>query len=165
MSFTNEEDLKRQILSGLKVAVESTVDEIHERNEDFIDNVVYDSYDPSWYDRTWDFKNAWDTTIGSAGSYVEGKFYYNSNGMTVGPQETGQHVSVVTGEPVAGYMPEIIYQGKMGAIYRPTKRDAWKALDKFLTNTQMRSMFESGLNKSGLPWKKSRGAIKVQKWV
>lgn len=165
MSFTSEEELKKEILSGLKIAVESTIEEIHEQNENFIEEVVYNSYNPSWYDRTGDFGNSWDTTIGNAANYIEGKFYYNSNEMEVGPQETGQHVSVVTGQPVAGYMPEIIYQGKMGVIQRPTKRNAWKALDKFLTNTMIRSIFESGLRKSGMPWKRNRGSIKVQKWV
>lgn len=164
MSFTSEEELKTQIISGLKIAVNSTVNEIHEQNENFIDEVVYDSYNPSWYNRTGNFRNAWDTTVGTAGSYVEGKFYYNSNEMVVGTEEDGVHVSVVDGSPQTQNMPWIIYQGGMGCIQRPTGRNAWKALDSFLTNSMMRSIFESGLNKSGLPWKRSRGAIKVQKW-
>lgn len=164
MSFTSEEELKKAILPGLKIAVESTIEEIHDENEHFIEDVVYDSYNPSWYDRTGNFGNAWDTTVGSAGNYIEGKFYYNSNEMMVGTTEDGIHVSVVTGEPVVGYMPELIYQSRMGCIQRPTKRDAWKALDHFLSNSMMRSIFESGLRKSGLPWKRNRGAIKVQKW-
>ena len=164
MSFTSEEELKSKIMSGLTIAVKSTVDEIHEQNENFIDEVVYDSYNPTWYNRTGNFGNAWDTTIGSAGNYVEGKFYYNPNEMMVGSPEDGVHVSVISGAPQTQNMPDIIYQGGMGCIQRPTKRDAWKALDTFLTNTMIRSIFEAGLNKSGLPWKRNRGGIKVQKW-
>lgn len=163
MSFTTESELRSAIKKGLTTAVQTTVDEIHEQNEHFIDEVVYDVYSPSWYDRTGDFGNSWATKVGSAGSFVEGEFYFKPN-MNVSSQEEGQHVSVVDGSVVVNAMPEIIYQGGMGCIYRPTKRNAWKALDGFLSKSMMRSIFEMGLSRSGMPWKRSSGGISVTKW-
>ena len=77
--------------------------------------------------------------------------------------EDGVHASVVTGASVASVMPEVIYQWGQGCVPRPTGRDAWAALDGYLTNSTMRSIFESGLNASGLPWKRSTGGITVTK--
>ena len=164
MSFTSESELKSKIINGLTIAVESTVKEIHENNEQIIEDVVYGAYSPSWYARTGDFGNAWDTRVGAAGSAVEGEFYYNSSGMGVSSPEEGQHVSVIDGSVQTLNMPDIIYQGGMGCIQRPTNRDAWKALDRFLTNSMIRSIFETGLSRSGMPWKRNNGAITVQKW-
>lgn len=164
MSFTSESELKSRIISGLTVAVETVVKEIHGQNEEIIEDVVYGAYGPSWYARTGDFGNAWSTRVGAGGGAVEGEFYYNSSGMGVSSPEEGQHVSVIDGSVQTQNMPDIIYQGGMGCIPRPTGRDAWKVLDRFLTNTMMRSLFETGLGRSGMPWKRSTGAISVQKW-
>ena len=79
MSFTTESELRSAIKKDLTTAVQTTVDEIHEQNEHFIDEVVYDVYSPSWYDRTGDFGNSWATRVGSAGSFVEGEFYFKPN--------------------------------------------------------------------------------------
>ena len=106
-----------------------------------------------------DFKNAWDMEVGG----LEGEMYFDEGAISTGSSEDGVHASVVSGASMASVMPEIIYQWGMGCIQRPTGRDAWKALDSFLTNTQMRSLFEAGLNASGLPWKRSTGAITVTK--
>lgn len=163
MSFVTESELRSAIKHGLTIAVQSTVDEIHEQNEQFIEEVVYDAYSPSWYDRTGGFGNSWATRVGVAGSFVGGEFYYKPD-MNVSSPEEGQHISVIDGQIVVNAMPDIIYQGAMGCIRRPTKRDAWKTLDKFLTKTMMRSIFETGLSRSGMPWKRDRGGISVTKW-
>lgn len=164
MSLLNEEELRQQIISGLRIAVESTVNEIHEQNEQFIEEVVYNVYSPDWYSRTGDFGNAWDTSVGSGGNGVDGLFYFDSSKIGASDMEDGQHVSVVDGSYQGERMPDLIYQSGMGCVYRPTRRDAWRALDTFLSKTMMRSIFETGLRRSGLPWKRSRGGISVQKW-
>ena len=163
MSFITESELRSAIKHGLTIAVQSTVNEIHEQNEQFIEEVVYDAYGPSWYDRTGDFGNSWATRVGVAGSFVGGEFYYKPE-MNVSSPEEGQHISVIDGQIVVSAMPDIIYQGAMGCIYRPTKRNAWRTLDHFLSKTMMRSIFETGLTRSGMPWKRDRGGISVTKW-
>lgn len=159
MAFSTEAELRQAIEGGLTTAITSTISAIHGKNEEEIDTIVYGSYAPSWYGRTMDFLNAWSTEVGG----LEGEMYFDKGAISTGSSEDGVHASVVSGASMASVMPEIIYQWGMGCIQRPTGRDAWKALDSYLTNTQMRSLFEAGLNASGLPWKRSTGAITVTK--
>lgn len=165
MAFLNEAELRQAIEGGLTTAITSTINAIHEKNEEEINTVVYGSYAPSWYGRTKNFLNAWSTEVGG----TEGEMYYDESKVSTGSPDDGVHVSVAkssfgdAGASMAAVMPEVIYQWGQGCIPRPTGRDAWKALDSFLTNTQMRSLFEAGLNASGLPWKRSTGAITVTK--
>lgn len=159
MAFSTEAELKQAITGGITIAIEVTVDAIHGKNEEEIDEIVYGSYAPSWYGRTEEFRNAWETQVGG----TEGEMFYNEGAVSTGSTEDGVHASVITGASMAAVMPEVIYQWGQGCIPRPTGRDAWKALDSYLTNTQMRSLFEAGLNASGLPWKRSTGAITVTK--
>ena len=163
MVFLNEAELRSKIVSGLTVAVQSVVNEIHDENELIIEDVVYGGYGPSWYERTGDFGNAWDVEVGGGSGGVEGEFFYDPEGMNTSGAEDGQHVSIIDGSSVVSVMPEVIYQWGAGCLPRPTGRDAWKVLDSFLSNTMMRSMFEGGLNASGMPWKRSTGAISVTK--
>lgn len=159
MAFSTEAELRQAIEGGLTTAITSTISAIHGKNEEEIDEIVYSSYAPSWYGRTYEFRNAWKTQVGG----TEGEMYFDEGAISAGGIEDGAHASVVTGDSVASAMPEVIYQWGQGCVPRPTGRDAWKALDSFLTNTQMRSLFEAGLNASGLPWKRSTGAITVTK--
>lgn len=159
MAFLNEAELKAAITGGITIAVESTINAIHGENREQIQEVVYSSYAPSWYGRTNNFLNAWSTEVGG----TEGEMYYDESKISTGNKKDGRHVSVVDEASMAAVMPEVIYQWGQGCMPRPTGRDAWKALDSFLTNTQMRSLFEAGLNASGLPWKRSTGAITVTK--
>lgn len=159
MAFSTEAELKQAITGGITIAIEVTMDAIHGKNEEEIDEIVYSSYAPSWYGRTYDFRNAWKTQVGG----TEGEMYFDEGAVSTGGMEDGVHASVVTGASVTSVMPEVIYQWGQGCIPRPTGRDAWAALDGYLTNSTMRSIFESGLNASGLPWKRSTGGITVTK--
>lgn len=163
MIFLNEVDLTNAITRGLITAVMHTVGRIKEFNTDSINSVVYDSYSPDWYDRTDDFKNAWETQTSGSGGTVNGEMYYEAGDISTGNTDNGQHVSVVTGASQAQYMPEILYQAGMGCVSRPTHRDAWKHLDSRLTNSMIRQIFEEGLNTSGMQWKRKTGAITVTK--
>lgn len=158
MAFSTEAELKQAITGGITIAIEVTMDAIHEENKDQIQEVVYE-YPNTWYGRTNDFLNAWSTEVGG----TEGEMYYDESKVSTGNTDNGVHVSVTSGASMAAVMPEVIYQWGMGCIQRPTGRDAWEALDGVLTNTYMRSLFEAGLNASGLPWKRSTGGITVTK--
>lgn len=163
MEFINEKQLVDSITKGLNTAVTFVMEEIKDTNEKLIDDMVYGAYDPTWYGRTGEFGNAWDKDVSSLSGYVEGNFFYNSNGMTVN-QEYGVHANVSDGMPTTGYLPDILYEaGKIGCIPHPTKRNAWKALDNYLSNSMMRSMFETGLGRSGLPWERGHGRITKDK--
>lgn len=135
------------------------MDAILTENDSTILDVVYSTYAPSSYERTGDFQEAWDTRVGTAYKTAEGEFYFRPETMTVDYDvDPPQHASVDKNS-VTQYMADILYQGAMGCIYRPTNRNAWKVLDKWLSNTKFRQIFEDGLNQSGLEWKRSNGAI------
>ena len=163
MVYLNEADLVNAISRGLLIAVKHTVERIGEENTDAINEEIYDSASPAWYEETFDFLNAWDTKASGGGGHVEGEMFYDSSQIGLGDIYDGQHVSVVDGSSQAENMPYILYQGGMGCIQRPTNRDAWKNLDKKLTNRAMRGIFEEGLSASGMPWKRKTGAITVTK--
>ena len=163
MKFTTEQQLQNEITKGLIVAVTYTVKKIKEENTDVINQDVYGVYSPSWYERTMDFLNAWDTETSGGGGHVEGEMYYEPGYIGVGDSESGQHVSVVDGSSQAQNMPELLYQAGMGCIQRPTNRDAWKSLDSILSNSAIRQIFEDGLSLSGMDWKRKTGAITVSK--
>lgn len=163
MVYLNEADLVNAISRGLLVAVKHTVERIGEENTDAINEEIYDSASPTWYEETFDFLNAWDTKVSGGAGHVEGEMFYDSSQIGLGDIYNGQHVSVVDGSSQAENMPYILYQGGMGCIQRPTNRDAWKNLDKKLTNRAMRGIFEEGLSASGMPWKRKTGAITVTK--
>lgn len=163
MVYLNEADLVNAISRGLLVAVQHTVGRIREENTNSINEEIYDSASPTWYEETFDFLNAWDTKVSGGAGHVEGEMFYDSSQIGLGDIYNGQHVSVVNGSSQAENMPYILYQGGMGCIQRPTNRDAWKNLDKKLTNRAMRGIFEEGLSASGMPWKRKTGAITVTK--
>lgn len=165
-SVSNPAQLQALLVPRLKEAVDYVVQKIWNENRELIRILVYESYQPSMYERTGEFKEAWDTSIRSMGNYIEGEFKYDSRNMVVNPA-LGQHASIVTGEPSVSYLADIIYQGLAGHIfgtgYWTQKRDAWTALDKWLSNTQLRTIFEEGMSRVGIPWKRNVGAITVEK--
>lgn len=162
----NPTQLNNVFVPKLKQAVDYVVQKIWNENRELVRLIVYESYQPSMYERTGEFKEAWDTSVKSLGSYIEGEFKYDPKTMVANPA-LGQHASVVTGEPSASYLADIIYQGLAGHIfgtgYWTKKRDAWSALDKWLTNNTFRKIFEEGMTKAGIPWKKSIGGVNVEK--
>ena len=135
------------------------MDAILTENDSTILDVVYSTYDPSSYKRTGDFQKAWDTRVGTAYKTAEGEFYFRLETLTVDYDADPPHHASVDKNSVTQYMADILYQGAMGCIYRSTNRNAWKLLDKWLSNTKFRQIFEDGLNQSGLEWKRSNGAI------
>lgn len=163
MIFYNETELQAAISKGLVIAVTHTVNQFLKYNKQFIQGYVYSVYSPSWYQRTSDFVNAWKTEVSGGGSSVEGEMSYEPSMIGLGDEENGQHVSVVDGSSQAENMPDILYEGGMGCIPRPTGRNAWRKLDIYLSNSTVRNIFESGLSQSGMPWKRKSGAITVTK--
>lgn len=162
MVFLNDEELSSAVVSKLVIAVKYMMDVILTENDSTILDVVYSSYAPSSYERTGQFQQAWDTTAFGGGKHAEGEFFFKPDVMGVSSgieSHLAQHASQATGESVTQYMADILYEGAMGCIYRPTNRNAWKVLDKWLSNTKFRQIFEDGLNQSGLEWKRSTGAV------
>ena len=146
----------------LKNVVDYVVQKIWNENRELVRTVVYESYQPTEYDRTGQFKEAWSTQVKTKGNMVTGEFYYDPDKLD---SFDGHHESIVDGQPMQDYLAEIIYEGLSGAIYQKgyakyskrfkgqawtKKRDAWKKLLKRIGTDKMKRMFEEGMRQQGL---------------
>ena len=176
VQITSETQLSNIFVPKLKEAVDYIVQKIWNENRELIRLIVYETYQPSVYNRTGEFKEAWDTKVDTKGNHIEGEFYYDWNKLTPGDDDPespryGQHVSAIDRFLMTEYLAEVIYQGKAGPAFGhgvqtgpwASKRDAWSALDKWLSNSTFRKIFEEGMTKAGIPWKKSIGGVNVVK--
>lgn len=176
VQITNESQLISIFVPKLKEAVDYIVQKIWNENKELIQMIVYDSYEPSRYNRTGEFKEAWNTKVNTQGNHIEGEFYYDWNKLTPGDDDPespryGQHVSAIDRFLMTEYLIEVIYQGLAGPAFGhgvqtgtwANKRDAWSALDKWLTKDTFRRIFEEGMTKAGISWKRNKGGVKVEK--
>ena len=173
--ITNNNALQAAVVADLKNVVDYVVQKLWEENRDLIQKIVYDGYQPEEYERTNEFKEAWNTDVKTLNNFVQGEFKYDSRLLTV-DTDNGQHSSLVDGTPMTEYLAEVIYDGLSGAIYEPgyaknssrfkgqpwaNKRDVWSALLKWFSKTKLKQLFEEGMRKEGLDFIKHNVAIKV----
>lgn len=166
MLFINEAQMKEAILPLLQKAVNYVIDEIFKENNKDVLDVVYGGYSPTFYDRTEEFAGAWTVDEGGYGGDVGGEFRYAPEYIGTGPAP--YHASVVDGESSREYLADILYYGSRSMLFGhggwTGKRNAFKVLDKWLTNSRFRQLFETGMSKAGIPWKRSTGGINVDRW-
>ena len=58
----------------LVVALDYVLQQIAQRNEELIIRIIYNNYTPEVYDRTDEFREAWDYSLSSSGNQVLGTF-------------------------------------------------------------------------------------------
>ena len=156
MSFKNDAELRKameQALSGSSLhTMEQTVSMLQKQ----IENVVYNAYVPEVYTDTFEFLDAWETQSEGAGA----EMHYEPDYLSI---SAPVHASVITGAGVASVLADWIFEGNSGGLFGNggwnSSRDAWKSLDKEMTNTKFRSMYEAGMTAVGIPWKRSGGAV------
>lgn len=176
VQIKNEAQLMNIFVPKLKEAVDYVVQKIWNENRELIRIIVYESYQPSRYNRTGEFKEAWNTKVNAKGRHIEGEFYYDWGKLTPGDDDPespryGQHVSGIDRFLMTEYLADVIYQGLAGPAFGhgihsgpwTEKRDVWATLDKWLSNSTFRRIFEEGMTKAGIPWKKSIGGVSVEK--
>ena len=174
--ITNNNALQAAVVADLKNVVDYVVQQLWEENRDLVQKIVYDGYQPEEYERTDEFKEAWDTDVKTLNNFVQGEFKYDSRLLTA-DADNGQHSSLVDGTPMTEYLAEVIYDGLSGAIYEPgyaknssrfkgqpwaNKRDVWSALLKWFNKTKLRQLFEEGMRKEGINFKRHNVAINVR---
>ena len=167
----NDAQVKAMLMPALKRAVDYVVKQILAENEKLIQQIVYDGYTPVEYDRTDQFKKAWDTNTHITSNMVTGEMAYDPDKMTA---YGNHHASIVDGQPIQEYLADIIYEGLAGAIYQEgyaknskrfkgqawtKKRNVWNALIKWLGPDKMRKLFEDGMRKQGLNFTRHKSAI------
>lgn len=178
----NNQEVERMIMPALTKAIDYVVQKIWNDNREIVRQVVYESYQPNMYNRTNEFKEAWETETKTVGNKAQGTFKYAPDKMSIGD---GQHSSVINGEDYRVYLAETIYQGLSGdfgygentgtkrhAKNNPyfageawtQKRNAWKMLTSKISITQIKQYFEEGMRQNGINFKRGKGAIKVTKY-
>lgn len=91
----NDAQVKAMLMPALKDAVDYVVKQILTENEQLIQKIVYDGYTPVEYDRTGQFKKAWDTNTHITSNKVTGEMAYDPDKMTaIG----NHHASIVDGQ-------------------------------------------------------------------
>lgn len=166
----NDIELVNMVMPALEQAVNYVVQKIWNDNRELIRQLVYETYQPSEYQRSGEFKQAW-TTVDSktSGNKTVGKFEYDPDSMSVGDPATergtpeyGKHASAVDDSDAREYLAEIIYQGLAGPAfgYGPVhsgawtkKRNVWETLIKKLGNRKFKSYFHEGLRLAGVKFK------------
>lgn len=175
----NNAELTTLLKDPLKIAVNYMVQKIWNENRELIEQMIYRANWTTDYQRTEEFKNAWETLstskTGPSGATVEGNFFYAPNLMgTSNPPSTennyiGQHHGIDAdgqwGDSRA-YLADIIYQGLAGPAYGDgywrQKRDVFSALLKYMGKARMKQWFEEGMAQAGLDYKRHNTALRIE---
>lgn len=103
-------ELNDAILSTIQQASIEANEEMKEVVEDSIDEVVYDAYEPEWYERSYDLKHSLDTEVIEVSfKGLKTKIYHDLN--KINPNENlFQHWSIVFDKDVSEYIPYIVHE-------------------------------------------------------
>lgn len=161
----NEQELRNALDAALQKAVNYVVQKIWNENREVVRVVVYEAYNPEEYERTGEFREAWEVTQethNTSGKDAYGKFYYEPNNMTTGSVDYGtpdyaQHIGVgpkFYGDASREYLADIIYGAiKWGGYFGdnfPKKRDAWTELNKRIGKRKLKQWMKEGMKAAGL---------------
>lgn len=155
----------------VREAVDLLVQKIWNENRELVRKLVYDAYNPSTYNRTGEFKEAWDTdsTVNILSGKAQASFFYAPDKMSVEP---GIHSSIYGDDDYREYLAETIYQGLSGdfgygentGVKRHAKtnplfsgepwarrRDVWAQLEKQVGRSKLKAWMKECFEKVGLP--------------
>lgn len=155
----------------LVAALDYVLQQIAQRNEELIMRIIYNNYTPEVYDRTDEFRQAWDYSLSSSGNQVLGTFGYTETSSDAGrimkyrpeygqhgtPDSFGQTIMNAWGD-AREYLAEIIYEGQSSDVFGhgpwTRKRDVWKPLIDSINSKAMSTWFERGMIYAGLKYRK-----------
>lgn len=169
----NNQELEDMLMPALEKAIDYVVQKIWNDNRELIRTIVYESYQPKEYERTGEFKEAWDTDVKRLGNFVRGEMKYDPRELTVNYNKW-QHGSryVSNGElhetVMTTYLAEVIYQGLSGDLFGEgpwtKKRDVWAALNREVGIRKIKQYFEEGMRRNGLDFRGHTASLKVTKY-
>ena len=146
---------------------------ISERYMELIEQKVYEAYDPSVYERSGQFRTAWNYLCEINGGNGQGEFKYDGSKLTYDPSK-GQHgtPNVALGDygtddyykevadrwgDATEALAEIIFENRNGSLFPNTgwkrKRDAWTPLLKSVGSQRLKTWFKEGLSQTGVKFK------------
>lgn len=171
----NDLEVYKMLTPQLKIVVDYIVQKIWNENRELVRLIVYEANLPSQYERTGQFKEAWDTNVESNDftGNLEGEFFYEPDKLTANKSK-GQHASFFRDEEMKEYLVDVIYDGLAGdftgrskgtkkyAKNNPsfagqpwtTKRDVWSKLVKKVGKTNMDKWVAQGMRQAGLKLRK-----------
>lgn len=154
-------------MPALEKAIDYVVQKIWNDNRELIRTIVYESYQPEEYERTGEFKEAWDTDVKRLGNFVRGEMKYDPRELTVNYNKW-QHGSAYLQQPMTTYLAEVIYQGLSGDLFGEgpwtKKRDVWAALNREVGIRKIKQYFEEGMRRNGLDFRGHTASVKVTKY-
>lgn len=174
-TIANESTLKKEMLLMLTKVANYVAQKVWNENRAQIEQVVYQSYVPKDYNRTGEFKDAWDATAYNDGNKATGKMFYSPGQIHPGSTDPaspnfGQHLAIAdgnnvsAGDPSADYLADIIYYGLSGDAWNwnDRKRDAWGALNKVVGRRKMKKYIEEGFRFYGVQYESHNKAIHLR---
>lgn len=174
------EEVNNLLYDAMYNAIEYTMARLFQENEELIQKYVYEAIPESYYDRTYEFLDAWNYKLKKTSSHhmlpytsnrVYGEFFYqpvinqgeaNEAGVMHYVPAKAQHGSPDWAHSAADkawgdareYLADIIYQGQSGPLFGDgpwrKKRDAWTPLLNKLNRGKIFTWFEEGMNKQKL---------------
>lgn len=163
----NNRELENMLMPALEKAIDYVVQKIWNDNRELIRQVVYEAYQPEMYERTGEFKEAWDTSVKRLGNFTRGEMKYTPEKLTV-DYSKWQHGSEYLQQPMTTYLAEIIYQGLSGKLFGEgswtRKRNAWEILTRELGIRKIKQYFEEGMRQNGLSFRGHTASVKVTKY-
>lgn len=163
----NDEELIAMIIPELKQAMDYAIQKIWNDNRELIRTVVYESYQPTEYQRTGEFKEAWVTDTKAFRNVVQSELKFDPRLLEVN-YDKWQHGSKELEEPMTTYLAEVIYQGKSGKMFGDgpwtRRRNVWQQLNKRIGSKKIGQYFEEGMKYFGIQYKNKRGSIKKVKY-
>lgn len=176
----NENELRRILRPAIQQACNYVIQKVWNENREIVRLVVYESGMPEEYNRTWEFRDAWETTKEEHNPTNKdgyAKFYYKPDEMHVGSTERGaadygQHIGVAGKYQDADaryYLADIIYHANgckgagsaFGNGYWRKARNAWKVLNDRIGKRKMKQWMKEGLEAAGLKVQMHNKAIEV----
>lgn len=174
----SEAELYQMLAAPLQKATDYVVQKIWNENREIVRVVVYEAYQPTEYNRSGEFKEAWNYTSGShnlrKGSTATSEFYYSLESMNMGSpyhyaSNYGQHIGVAGdyfNVDARQYLADIVYGAiKWGSAFGdnfPKKRDAWTALVKRIGKRKIKQWMKEGMQMAGLNVKMHNTPLSVE---
>ena len=152
----NNRQLQKLLTDPLRNVANYVTQKIWNENRELVRQIVYEAGVPEYYERTNEFKDAWNikeskNTLPT--SWVtQYEFFYDWEKLTVDRSKSqhGSPSSVENYQDVRPYLADIIYQGWSGDLYGDgywrKARDVWAKLLQSLGKRKMKQWFKQAFD-------------------
>ena len=152
MIITTYAQLENILNGKCQEALDRTTDRVLDKLGEFIQNDVYESYSPTFYDRTFDFKNSWEKTSAKLkGKIVEAEIFQNIKTLEFNSEkfQHGSNVWVEAWNDNENELAHIINDGAIGEAFGFPQLGARPFWNDFIQNCkrEFENIFQEELKK------------------